>query len=961
MFGKHASRRAQSLRLGTSFLPLTVLVMTAAQAQDASQNQSLEEVVVTGFRESLTTAINAKRTETGVVDVIKSEDIAAFPDLNLAESLQRIPGVSISRVSGEGREISVRGLGPQYTMVRLDGMSALATSGSSDSGGGAGTNRSRGFDFNIFASELFNSLTVRKTAAADVEEGSLGATVDLATPRPFDYQQPTFVVSAKAGYNDLSGHIDPRFAVLGTHNWFGGKLGTLLSIAYGERHIIEDGFSTTRWDNGASQNGFCSPAGFDTNAATAGVQSNPSTTATTCGSSGPARLPNTPGNDAAWTLADAATTFLPRIPGYNSFEEGEKRLGVTGSVQYQMTDDTLITLDGMFAKLDQKRNEKALQALGMSRNGTGKPEMTVTSFTVDGSNNVATANFNNVDMRTQSRYVAEGTEFQQYTATIAQSFGKLKINGLVGISDSHFDTSNDTTLTFDAANVQNYSIDFTKNNRLPLITFAMDPTQAANWSANNGTSEVRLRPGVVDNKYKAAKLDFEYEVMKGLSAKLGGDFRDYTYNSEEQRRFSETVIDTLTPTELASVSTEFTGFGRDFDLPTGTISSWLVPDVQKYAALKNIYCNCGIYAISSAQNSSARGNTNYVQEVDTSGYAMVMYNFDLLEIPFRGDAGARFVNTTQSSGGYAAVGGVVQWVTSHRSYTNFLPSMNLAADITDEAVIRVAAAKTIARPDLSSLSPGGDVSVQGANRTFSTGNPLLNPTKSTNVDLSFEYYPEKGALYSLGLFYKSIANFAQTLRQSGIIYNTLGLPDSLLTGTTAVPTDPFDVTQPVNSPGGDLKGAEFNAQQPFNFLPGLLGHTGGIVNVTWVESSIAYITSTTPGAPTVSATLVGLSKYSANGTLYYEDNDYSIRGSVAYRSGYLTQVPGRNNNFVEGTNATINVDMEATYNLSDSLKLTLEGLNLTDEPADTYVDTSNRVNSYFHSGRQFYLGVRYTY
>jgi len=350
-----------------------------------------------------------------------------------------------------------------------------------------------------------------------------------------------------------------------------------------------------------------------------------------------------------------------------------------------------------------------------------------------------------------------------------------------------------------------------------------------------------------------------------------------------------------------------------------------------------------------------------VQEVDTAGYVMAEYKFSAFDIPVRGDIGVRYVNTTQSSGGYAAVGGVVQWVTSHRPYTEFLPSFNLAADFTDDIIGRVSAAETIARPDLSSLTPGGDVSVQGANRTFSTGNPLLNPTKSQNVDLSFEYYPEKGALYSLGLFYKSISNFAQTLRQSGIIYNTLGLPDSLLTGTTAVPTDQFDVTQPVNSPGGDLTGMELNAQQPFTFLPGIFSHFGGILNVTWVQSSIAYITSTTPGAPTVTASLVGLSKYSANSTLYYEDSDFSIRGSVAYRSGYLTSVPGRNNNFVEGTNATLNLDMQATYNLQENLKLTLEGLNLTDEAADTYVDVTNRVNSYFHSGRQFYLGVRYTY
>jgi iron complex outermembrane receptor protein len=137
-----------------------------------------------------------------VVDAIKAEDIAQFPDLNLAESLQRIPGVSISRINGEGRQITVRGLGSEYTRVRINGMEAISTTGGTANSGG--TNRGRGFDFNVFASDLFNSIAVRKTASADVEEGSLGATVDLTTARAFDSRKPQLVLSAAASYNDLS-------------------------------------------------------------------------------------------------------------------------------------------------------------------------------------------------------------------------------------------------------------------------------------------------------------------------------------------------------------------------------------------------------------------------------------------------------------------------------------------------------------------------------------------------------------------------------------------------------------------------------------------------------------------------------------------------------------------------------------------------------------------------------------
>src|SRR3569623_1330262 len=149
----------------------------SAAKKDASEDATKLYEVVESYRDSLERAIELKRAATGQVDVIMAEDIGKFPDLNLAESLQRVPGVSIARDAGEGRNISVRGLGADFTRVRLNGMEGLSTTGGTDSSGG--NNRGRGFDFNVFASELFNKVEVHKTSSADVEEGSLGATVDL--------------------------------------------------------------------------------------------------------------------------------------------------------------------------------------------------------------------------------------------------------------------------------------------------------------------------------------------------------------------------------------------------------------------------------------------------------------------------------------------------------------------------------------------------------------------------------------------------------------------------------------------------------------------------------------------------------------------------------------------------------------------------------------------------------------
>jgi iron complex outermembrane receptor protein len=225
-----------------------------------------------------------------VVDVIKAEDIADFPDANLAESIQRVPGVSIARDAGEGRQITVRGLGPQFTRVRINGVEGQSTASGTDSSGGA--NRNRAFDFNVFASELFNSITVRKTASAQTEEGSLGATVDLQTGRPFDYKGATFVVSAQEGYNDLSKAWDPRLAVLASNTWLDGKIGALVSLAYTERGLLEEGHGSGGWLNGTEVGGF-SPA-------------------------------------SPFKPRPAGQVFTPRFPRYGRLTHEQKRLGLTG-------------------------------------------------------------------------------------------------------------------------------------------------------------------------------------------------------------------------------------------------------------------------------------------------------------------------------------------------------------------------------------------------------------------------------------------------------------------------------------------------------------------------------------------------------------------------------------------------------------------------------------------------------
>ncbi|MFL6863011.1 MAG: TonB-dependent receptor plug domain-containing protein, partial [Allosphingosinicella sp.] len=324
-----------------------------AQASTPNTPEEPNGIVITGFRSSLARAINMKRQENSSTDSILAEDIGKFPDLNLSESIQRIPGVALQRDGGEGRQITVRGLGPQFTRVRINGLEALTTAGGADASGG--TNRSRSFDFNVFASDLFNAITVRKTAEATVEEGSLGATVDLRTARPFDYHGFTLTASAQADYNDLNQKVTPRGAFLISDTFANGTLGALLSVAYTKRKLIEEGPSTVRWAPALIQPP--TPAGGAVPAPLGFVPGFQSVGGVSClNAAGSAALNPAPGDCAT---VDAAQH--PRFPRQDWYYDDQQRIGVTASVQWKPSDNTLISLDALYADFKGTREERYLE------------------------------------------------------------------------------------------------------------------------------------------------------------------------------------------------------------------------------------------------------------------------------------------------------------------------------------------------------------------------------------------------------------------------------------------------------------------------------------------------------------------------------------------------------------------------------------------------------------------------
>ncbi len=979
-----ASGLAIALTLGAG----TASAQTAPQDDEATQ---VDEIVVTGFRQSLRAALDIKRREAGIVDAIVAEDIADFPDLNLAEAIQRIPGVSIDRDAGEGRSLTVRGLSSDFTRTRINGMEAQATTGGTDSSGGA--NRGRGFDFNVFASELFNSIRVRKTAAAETEEGSLGATIDLQAARPFDYDEGfTFAASAQAGYNDLSETTNPRGAILLSNTWGDGMFGALLSVAYSERDLLEEGFSSVRWAPAAApgatnSGGFCSPVGFTPQ--NPGNSTANGSNAANC-ATGVARPANTASNIAAYQTANQANVFIPRLPRYGRLTHQQERLGVTGAFQFRPDAETTISLDVLYSKLDATRQEDFLESLSFSRNAAagGQTQIGVRAAEVQ-NNTLVYGIFDNVDVRSEQRFDQLSTEFHQVSLTVDREFSDaVRGRFFIGRAQSDFDNPVQTTVTLDRQNIQGYSFDFRGNPNTPVLNYGFDVANPANWNwrdvsvgtgpASVPRSEIRLRPNAVTTIFEAISGDLEWDARDWLTLKAGVHGKTYFSDSVEFRRTDETVVPALpTGATVASITNVLTGFGRNL-IPAGVATSWVRPDLDAIASLFNIYCNCntgipgGDFTLTSVTNGNARGGNRTIREDDFAYYVQADFNTELGNMPFRGNVGVRHAFTEIDARGYSSTGGGSRVVGTH-SYDDVLPSLNLALEPMEDVIVRFGAAKVMARPQIGNtlagtnyLVPTTSLNATGPNFTASIGNVNLEPFRATTYDLSLEWYFGEESLLSFAYFYKDIDTYIQILRQD-LPYTALtalnpsAFAPSFCTGVCS-PTTVFQLTSAVNTEGGPLSGFEISYQQPFTFLPGILRNFGGQANYTRVESEIDYCNNALCTS-FVTNDLINLSPNAYNGTLYYEDDRFKARVSAAFRESYLQTVPGRNGNLIEGKQDTLNIDASASFNLTDQVTLTFEGLNLTDEENHQYVGDDSRQSTsvYHHTGRQFYVGARYRF
>ena len=904
--------------------------------EELSEAAPLDQIVVTGFRESLNAAIAAKRNSASQVDVIVAEDIAKFPDTNLAESLQRVPGITIQRDAGEGRAIVVRGLGSQFTRVRVNGMEAIATSTD-----GASANTGRGFDFNVFASELFSSIVVHKTAEASLDEGSLGAVVDLNTGNPLAYDAGfSLVGSAQVRYNDLSEDAGPRLA--GLLGWTNdpGTFGVSVSAAYSQYITNELGNNTVRWQQAAFR----------------------SVEGTPC-FAGSTYVPSA-------ICDEVGLAFHPRIPRYGLVGHDRERLGLTGSVQWAPSDATNISIDGLYSIFKETRDEFWGEVLFRNE----ERNIAVVDYTIDENNNLISGTFNNAYVRTEAYSRESETKFYQVSANLEQQLtNTLAVNLLGGKSKSDADIPLEATIAFDDRDFNGYSYDYS-DMFSPQLTFGgagiSDPTQFQ-------LAEFRDRPSNVTNDFETITGNLVWEANDEAWVEVGGVYRKFSYERELfQRDSTYCAAFTCAPGQVGlPVTAEI---ARLFTLgeagqPAGTTESWIVPDLQAAADA------VGLFDRTAAPN---LGSDQSVTEEVTGGYFQVDWDTELLGLQVTGNFGTRYVRTKQSSTGFV---GTTE-VEVERSYEDWLPAANLNVFVTPDLIVRGAVSKVITRPSLGNLTPGG--TIDEFNFRITSGNPFLDPFRATAYDLAIEYYFAPGALVSVAAFAKDIVSFPLAGSTTGTFAQS-GLPTSLLTPGRPLynavvlgqnPNVPIEFRTSVNGPGANLKGLEFNVQLPFDtfFEGGFLSNFGVLANLTLIDSDVDYtilgpatgitrptVTPLTNGGLLTGGTsdvytrpLVDLAKKAANGTVYYEDEKFSARVSVAYRDGYIDGTSG-NRNIFEGFNSTFNVDASIRYRLTEWVEVALEGSNLTDDYRERWVnDPSQRNYENNHFGRVLMAGVR---
>jgi iron complex outermembrane receptor protein len=846
-----------------------------------------EEITVVGITESLREAVKVKRESAAIVDAIAAKDVNKLPDKNLAEAVQRVPGVVINREFGEGERVSLRGVSPNLVHTTVNGhnvavadwfvLEQLAAT--------------RSFNYLLLPSELIGLLTVYKSPTAELDEGGIGGTIDVRTRKPLDLKPFAITGSVQDAYTQKSGSHDPNVSALVSWRNEAANFGVLLSGVFDRRDIRRDGVEVLGY--------------FPYNG-----------------------------------------QLVPQLIGSALFQQERERKAFNVELQFRPASRLELNLNGFWSRFGADNINQNYMAWGSHALGGGGTltDATViddtvvagmvTSTSAPGARGVV---FDAIDRMAFAR-----TFYYDLDGTFTPS-NSLIVHFDVGYTQAAGDTESQPFVEFGAPAAFRYDL----RGRTPQVQFLnIDPTNPRQMEFDFAS----LHHITNDDSEVYSYVDAEKVLNAGAlkSLKFGLKYTDHERETDFQATTYGGFFLPLSGTGCGGrvcTAADFAGGLTPGDFlsriaASGTLRSyWSVDRGRVEDILFNSFSGTRI---------PNPPEVFSVQERVAGGFAMA----NLRGGNWRGNVGLRVVRTDQTSAGNIVGGaGEIQnafgnftHVSADRSYWDYLPSLNLTRDLSDRLVLRFAAARTMARPDFTDVSPR--VTLNPGALTGQGGDPEIDPFRANQADLSLEWYHGDDEIVSGALFYKDIESFItdRPVQQAHLIQtDTPNLSLCTPSFTTEFPNRyscQFTINQRVNGGGGNVKGLEVSA------LKKLGGGFGVQANYTYSDAEADEAGLEIPGNSTHSGNVVG----------FFENDRFGARLAYSYRSEFFVTFD-RSTRLNQDSLKSL--DASLAFNLFRNVALTVDGVNLTDEEIVQYASDRFRPRAVYHNGRYYFIGLRF--
>jgi len=916
---------------------LLLIGTQAAQAQQAdTAPQSLETVVVTGIRKSIEDSIAAKRNATSIVEAVSAEDIGKLPDVTVAETLSRLAGVATQRdkVNGRATGVSVRGMSPSFNGALLNGREQASTSDS------------RSPEFDLFPAQLTSSLLVYKTPDASLVGQGLASTIDLRTIRPLDYGKRMVAggysrerIGIESGSDTGSGHR----ANLAYIDQFAGRT---LGVAIGLSSFREDNGGQMRFDNWG---GYI--ADVDYNGQTVKV----------------------PGGFLAETI-----------------HRKSDRDAATLTLQYKPNANFKTTADVLYSRGHQSEKHTGIEGAVPFGTGPYDPNGALTNATIAGGF-ATSGTFSNYKADVRNHMYSNKDRLLSLGLNSELRVGDLRWEADLGHSRGVKNMSNFETTAGQPGNTPNAqlgSISFTGFNGTNFSEVQWKPslnyadrnvallTDVDGWGGGPNSPQAGYvsLPNITDT-VDSARLTAHYDSPLGWfdSARFGVNFthRNKGRTGEEGRLY---ILggDGYASAKMPGTDTAVAG-------PTGImVASW-----DPTGSLGSIY------GLTRWVDRTVLARDWTVKEKVTTAYAIGDLSGTLGGLPYSGNVGVQLVHTSQSGSGnqvdLANCTGITVDTcpynvrTDGTSYTNVLPSLNITFELGNQQLLRVGAAKQVARSNLNDMKASLDFAVQNATAlepalTGFAGNPKLKPYQAKALDVSYEKYFDKYGYVSIAGFYKKLDNYILNVPRAFDFAPYVGPNTPLPTqGPYKNSTNGF-LTQPVNGEGGNLHGLELTVNLPFRMFTSWLDGFGMTLSHSLSESSVKLPTSgfVNPQNGPVFKDVVseiglpGLSKNVTSARLYFEKNGWQLGYAAYKRSDFIGQVLDYRSDsqftYIKGESI---VDAQVGYEFQEGwlkgLSLLVQGHNLTNAPFQEYTTDRNIITNKVVYGKTYRLGLNYKF